>query len=229
MSVNQDDHGLAALPRQETDGIGEVGVRSDCGIIGTPRGHNRPGDALHELLREELEGLHLHRGEVEVQDGILRPVVVQLVDGEALEELALATEDAFQRGKHQRLAEAPRPRDKIEGIAVPHDQRIKQVRLIDIAIAILPHDAEVIDTLCNPLSHVALLCRQYSKKEGCRVPENGEPLVPGKVWRDRDHNGSYDARKPQVGARRCDDLIRHVGPMGLPAGGNFSALSKNSA
>ena len=151
--VDEHDHGLAALPGQETNGIGEVPARRHVRVVNDIGHVEGLAHALHESDLELLKRLHAHRGEVEVQDGILRPVVVQLVDGLAREKLALATEDALQRGKHQRLAEAPRPRDEVETAPRITDQLVQNRGLVHIDTAISPQLDKVCDVLCD-VAHV---------------------------------------------------------------------------
>ena len=169
--VDEDDHRLTTIFGKFLDSIGEVGGRCDHRIIDSACAPNRARNTLHKLLLEPLERRHIHRGEVEMKNGILRPVVVHLVDGKTFEELALAAEEALQRGEHQRLAEAPRTGDEEEGVSPTCDKGIEQRRLVHITESILPHHAEVIGPLRNLLFfHDRTPCLQYSKRGACAPP-----------------------------------------------------------
>ena len=145
--VNEDNHGLAALPGKKADGIGKVVIWGQRRIIDDFDIFEGLFHACHQPCIETLNGLHVHRAEVEVENGVRFPVVVHLVDGEALEEVTAALEEILQRREHERLTEAPRTGDEEEGVPPTRDERIEQCGLVHITESILPHNAEVIGSL----------------------------------------------------------------------------------
>ena len=163
--VDQDDHGLAALCGHRLNGLCKVVVWRERRVVNDLGLRKCLSHTCHEPCVKILEGIHFHRGKVEVEHGILCPIVVQLVDGQALKEVALALEDTLQRGEHQRLAEAPRTRDEEELPADinPLDQAIERLGLVHINEFPLPQFAEVAYVLRNPLFHLGPPCLQYSK------------------------------------------------------------------
>ena len=188
--VDEDDHGFAPILGEFLNGIGEVGGRCDRRIIDSACAPNRARNTLHKLLLEPLERRHIHRGEVEMKNGILRPVVVHLVDGQALEKRTLAAEKTLQRGKHERFAETPRTGDEKEAITIPRDEGIEQRGLI-----LLPHNAKVIGSLRDLLFfhiHSRTPCLQYSIRGG------------GGVGAQRTENRArVNARREGVGGLPC--------------------------
>ena len=150
--VNQDDHRLLLRARRQgVDGSAEVGTRK-VRVVPCASGLGQCLlDATAEVNLEGFKRLHFETREVEVEDGIGFPVVVHLVDGQTLEELALAAEETLQGREHQRLTETPWTGDEEEGVHPTRDERVEQRGLIHIAIAILPHIAEVVGSLRNLL------------------------------------------------------------------------------
>ena len=138
--VNEHDHGLARPFRECTDGPAEVCTRGNRRVPRRLHGGKNLLKTGLEVRHESLKGLGLNSGKVEVEDGILGPVVVQLVDGKSLEKLALAAKDTFQRGEHEGFTETPRTRDKEEFPTDinPIDQAIERFCLVHINVPLLP-------------------------------------------------------------------------------------------
>ena len=209
--VDEDDHRLAAVPGEGSDGVGEVVVRGERGVIGDAGVLEGPPYARHKPSLEDLERRDVHGAEVEMEDGVRLPVIVHLVDGEALEERALAAEEAFQRREHQRLAEPTRTGDEEEAIAIPCNERIQQRRLVHIAIAFLPHDAEVVGPLRDFLffhgSAPAHSIAQGAERQG--VGGAKKDLRGGGVWWYS--MGTRRGSRRNGLCKRTKDIVRNVG------------------
>ena len=71
--------------------------------------------------------------EIEMQDGVFLPVLLQLGDGKSLEQLALALHICFDGGEQQRLAEAARTAQEV--ITSIISQAPYHGGLVDVGIA----------------------------------------------------------------------------------------------
>ena len=175
--VDEDDHGIAGLFDEVRDCLREVGTGEIRVIPRTSGLRQNLLDAPSEVNVEGLQRCGLDTAKGEMQNGVRLPVVVHLVNGETLEEVTAALKDVFQRGEHERFAEAPGTRDEEEAIAIPRDKGIEQRSLVHVTIILLPHNAEVVGPLRNFLFfHGSAPCLQYSIRGANVPPHAGLPM-----------------------------------------------------
>ena len=94
--------------------------------------------------------------ELEVDDWILLPRPVRLVDGKPLEQLAPAAKERLERGDRERLAESARTRQEEQLGVVVRDKTMDEHRLVDVDFSIPPYGREVV-RVCGYRSHCRTL------------------------------------------------------------------------
>src|SRR5574344_1449353 len=104
--------------------------------------------------------------QVEMQNGVLGPFLFQILDGETLEEFALAAEIGIHRGDEQTLAEASRTTEEV--ITSRISQFVNKFGLIHIHVSVIMDFLEVLYS--NGIFHVIVLCRSEERRVGkeCR-------------------------------------------------------------
>ena len=149
--VDEEHHGLAGLLHEGTDGSAEVRARGEVRIPGGLRVGKGLLQTRPEVSHEGLQRRRLDAGEGEVEDGVVDPVVVQLVDGEAGKEVAAALEDTLQGRDHEGLAKAARTGDEEELPAdvTGRDESVEGLGLVNVDVAHPPQLGEVRCVLCD--------------------------------------------------------------------------------
>lgn len=126
---------LACLDR---DGLNQV-EKPDVGILRIAR-HAETFFVVLKYVKQvtfKLRFLHvLAPSQAEVQHGILRPLLLQLLDGKPLEEVFPTLEIALESGHQQRLAEPPgAAQEEVRAIGMRH--LVDVSRLVDIELILL--------------------------------------------------------------------------------------------
>ena len=106
----------------------------------------------HQIFWQLLKGIRDNAvvPETQMDDGILFPVVWFVINRQALKQLPLSQKDGLQSGDKQRLAEAPRARQK-KGFPRRVDQTPQVFRLVDVQIISRAQLFKVIYACCQIL------------------------------------------------------------------------------